>query len=180
MLSPALFETVFNHSPAGAYLLSPTPEATILAVNDTFLKASKRTREELVGLSLFVAFPSNPDDPLDTSEAELRASIARAVASGEVDRLPAIRYPIPVQLPDGRSGFEERFWSAVSTPIRDDQGRVGCVLHTTSDVTEQVRAAAALAESEKRFRALSNAASDVVYRMSRTGPSCTSSTGAAS
>ncbi|MEW6022894.1 MAG: ATP-binding protein [Pseudomonadota bacterium] len=166
MLSPALFETVFNHSPAGAYLLSPTPEATILAVNDTFLKASKRTREELVGLSLFVAFPSNPDDPLDTSEAELRASIARAVASGEVDRLPAIRYPIPVQLPDGRTGFEERFWSAVSTPIRDDQGHVGCVLHTTSDVTEQVRAAAALAESEKRFRALSNAASDVVYRMS--------------
>ena len=166
MLSPALFETVFNHSPAGAYLLSPTPEATILAVNDTFLKASKRTREELVGLSLFVAFPSNPDDPLDTSEAELRASIARAVASGEIDRLPAIRYPIPVQLPDGRTGFEERFWSAVSTPIRDDQGRVGCVLHTTSDVTEQIRAAAALAESEKRFRALSNAASDVVYRMS--------------
>ena len=66
MLSAALFEAVFNHSPIGHYLLSPTPEATILAVNDTFLKASGRTREELVGVSLFAALPRNPHDPADT------------------------------------------------------------------------------------------------------------------
>jgi PAS domain S-box-containing protein len=166
MLSPALFEAVFNHSPIGHYLLSPTPEATILAVNDSFLKASGRTREELVGVSLFVAFPRNPDDPADTGETVLRRSLARVVATGQPDRLPAQRYPIPVVLQNGEAGFEERFWTAVSTPIFGADGTLLCISHTTSDVTEQVRSEAALRESETRYRALANATADVVYRMS--------------
>jgi PAS domain S-box-containing protein len=166
MLSPALFEAVFTHSPSGHYLLSPTPEATILAVNDAFLKASGRTREELVGVSLFVAFPRNPDDPADTGETVLRRSLARVVATGQPDLLPAQRYPIPVVLPNGETGFEERFWSAVSTPIFGADGSILCISHTTNDVTEQVRSQAALRESEARYRALTNATADVVYRMS--------------
>src|SRR5690349_13020397 len=113
MLSPDLFEAVFNHSPIGHYLLSPTPEATILAVNDAFLRAAQRARGELVGTSLFAAFPHNPDDPTDTGETVLRGSLARVVATGRPDRLPAQRYPIPVVLPNGDTGFEERFWTAV-------------------------------------------------------------------
>ncbi len=166
MLSPALFEAVFTHSPIGHYLLSPTPEATILAVNDAFLKASGRTREELVGVSLFEAFPRNPDDPADTGETVLRRSLARVVATGQPDRLPAQRYPIPVVLPNGEMGYEERFWTAVSTPVFGTDGAILCISHTTNDVTEQVRSEAALRESEARYRALTNATADVVYRMS--------------
>mgnify|MGYP005809515515 CR=1 FL=1 len=166
MLSPALFEAVFNSSPIGHYLLSPTPEAIILAVNDTFLAASGRKREELVGRSLFAAFPRNPDDPADTGETDLRRSLARVVATGRPDRLPAQRYPIPVTLPNGEPGFEERFWSAVSTPIFAADGSLLCISHTTNDVTEQVRSEAALRDSEVRYRALTNATADVVYRMS--------------
>ena len=44
MLSAALFEAVFTHSPIGHYLLSPTPDAIILAVNDAFLAASACSR----------------------------------------------------------------------------------------------------------------------------------------
>jgi signal transduction histidine kinase len=166
MLTPSLFESVFNTSPIGNYLLSPTPEATILAVNDTFLKASSRTREELVGKSLFEAFPMNPDDPADTGESDLRRSFARVIEAGKPDSLPAQRYPIRVELPNGEVGYEERFWSAVSTPIFGDDGRIQCISHSTSDVTGQVRSAAALRDSERRFRALVNATADVVYRMS--------------
>ena len=165
MLSPAIFESVFNNSPVGNYLLSPTPEAIILAVNDNFLRASSRTREELVGVSLFVAFPGNPDDPEDTSEAELRRSFARVLETGKPDNLPVQRYPIPVTLPDGQVRFEERFWSAYSSPIFDADGRIVCISHTNRDVTEQIRAENALRENEKRFRALTLASSDVVYRM---------------
>lgn len=165
MLAAALFESVFNSSPVGNYLLSPTPDAIILAVNDTFLRASARTREELVGVSLFAAFPGNPDDPHDTSEAELRRSFARVLETGQPDNLPAQRYPIPVTLPDGRVRFEERFWSAYSSPIFDAEGRIVCISHTNRDVTEQIRAENALRENEKRFRALTMASSDVVYRM---------------
>jgi PAS domain S-box-containing protein len=166
MLSPDLFEAVFNNSPIGHYLLSPKPEATILAVNDAFLKAAERTRAELVGTSLFAAFPHNPDDPADTGESVLRRSLARVVATGQPDRLPAQRYPIPVVLPNGETGFEERFWTAVSTPIFGADRAILCISHTTIDVTEQVRSEAALRESEARYRALANATADVVYRMS--------------
>jgi len=166
MLSPDLLEAVFNSSPIGHYLLSPTPDAIILAVNDAFLAASGRTREALVGVSLFVAFPRNPDDPADTGETDLRRSLARVIATGQPDRLPAQRYPIPVVLPNGATGFEERFWSAVSTPIFDAGGTLLCISHTTSDATDQVRSTAAMAESESRYRALANATADVLYRMS--------------
>jgi signal transduction histidine kinase/CheY-like chemotaxis protein len=165
MLSTSLFEAVFNRSPIGNYLLSTTPEATVLAVNDAFLKASGRKREELVGISLFVAFPRDPDDPTDIGEAVLRQSLARVVATGRVDTLPAQRYPIRVQLPSGEVVYEERFWDAVSTPIFDADSRILCISHTTSDVTEQVRAVAAIRKSEAQFRALTNATADVIYRM---------------
>ena len=166
MHSSSLFESVFNHAPIGNYLLSPTPEAIVLAVNDAFLAASGRTREEMVGVSLFTTFPADPNDPTDDSETVLRASLARAVASGKPDSLPTVRYPIPVTQADGSVCFEERFWNAISTPLFDADGRILCVSHSTSDITEQVRAAAALRESEKRFRALTDAAADVVYTMS--------------
>ncbi|MBD8541947.1 response regulator [Oxalobacteraceae sp. CFBP 8761] len=166
MLPTNLFESVFNRSPFGHYLLSPTPEATILAVNDAFLKASARTRTELVGLSLFTAFPSNPADPGDSGEVLLRDSLARVRTSRHPDTLPAIRYPIPVVLPNGETGFEERFWTATSTPIFGANGELVCISHSNIDVTDQVNSEAAVRESEKRFRALTNATADVIYRMS--------------
>jgi signal transduction histidine kinase/CheY-like chemotaxis protein len=166
MLSATLFESVFNSSPIGNYLLSPAPEAIILAVNDIFLEASGRRREDLIGVSLFDAFPGNPEDAKDTGEMALRSSLARVVATGKPDTLPTQRYPIRVELPDGEIVYEERFWNAVSTPICGADGKILCISHTTSDVTEQVRAVAALAESEKRFRALTSATADVIYRMS--------------
>lgn len=165
MLSPSVFESAFNSSPIGKYLLSPTPEAVILAVNDAFLKASSRRREELVGTSLFVAFPSNPDDPASsTNEAELRASFAKVLATREPDMLPVQRYPIPLEGPGGTVSFDERFWSAYSAPVFDEDGAIACISHTTKDVTEQIRSERALRESESRFRALTTAG-QVVYRM---------------
>ncbi|SFC14533.1 PAS domain-containing hybrid sensor histidine kinase/response regulator [Massilia yuzhufengensis] len=164
MLSPSVFESAFNSSPIGKYLLSPTPDSVILAVNDAFLIAASRRREDLLGVSLFVAFPSDPNDPDSTNEAELRASLALVRETGQPDTLPVQRYPIPIRHPDGSTGFEERFWSAYSAPVFDADGSLICIAHTTKDVTEQIRSERALRESENRFRALTTAG-QVVYRM---------------
>ncbi len=138
MLSLPLYEAVFNSSPVGEYLLTPTPEAIILAVNDSFLKTVSRNREDLVGLSLFDAFPQNPDDPKDTGVAALRKSLARVVATGKPDTLALQRYPVRVTNSDGTSRYDERFWSAVSTPIFDDSGKLVCISHSTMDVTDVI------------------------------------------
>ena len=165
MLLPSLFETVFNASPLASNLLSHTPDAKILAVNDAFLKLSSRSREDLIGVSVFEAFPGNPSDAEDTGEMDLRASLARVLETGRADSMPVQRYPIRLQLPNGEVKYEERFWSALNTPIFDGAGNIICIAHTTIDITDQVRSNAELRESEKRYRALTSATADVVYRM---------------
>lgn len=154
MLPLSLYESVFNSSPTGNYLLSPTPEAVILAVNNAFLKATSRKREDLVGVSLFAAFPENPDDPEDTGVAALRNSILRVIASGKPDALPLQRYPIWITTPEGEKRYEERFWNAVNTPIFGEDGQLLCISHRTEDVTKQTLAEAALQRSEARYRSL--------------------------
>lgn len=149
MLSPSLYATVFKHSPIGCYLLSTTPEITILDVNDSFLHTVSLTREEMVGRKLFEVFPDNPADPEDTGIAALRHSITEAVASGQRQLLPVQRFPIKKTHADGQAVFEERFWSASNTPIYDEDGTMACILHTTIEVTRQVQAEAALRRSER-------------------------------
>jgi PAS domain S-box-containing protein len=140
MLDHSVYESIFNNSPVGEYLLSPTPEATILAVNDTFLRAVSRKREELVGKGLFEVFPENPDDPEDTGVTALHRSLDKVIATGRADIMPLQRYPIAVKLADGTERYEERFWSASNTPIFDAEGRLVCISHRTADVTERKRA----------------------------------------
>jgi len=166
MVLSTLFEANFNAFPIGNCLLSPTLELTILAVNNAFLKGCGRRREDLVGVSLFEAFPGNPADPNESGEVALRSSIARVMATGQPDTLPVQRYPILVEQDNGEARYEERIWSAVNTPVFGEDGRILCVSHSTTDVTELVRSEAAIKESDIRFRALVNAASDVIYRMS--------------
>jgi PAS domain S-box-containing protein len=138
----------------GNYLLSPTPEAIILAVNDAFLATASRAREELLGLSVFAAFPENPDDPQDTGVSALRDSILRVLASGKPDALPLQRYPIWVTTPEGGKRYEERFWSALNTPVFGPGGELICISHHTTDVTKQTLAEAALRRTEARYRSL--------------------------
>jgi len=166
MLPDFPFESIFNCAPAATCLLSPTPEAIILAVNSAYLNVTSRAREDLVGKSIYDAFPGNPDDFSDTGEAALHRCLAMVVETRLAQTLPAQRYPIQLVLGDGSIGYEERYWSAVSTPIFDELGNLMCISHTASDVTEQRRSETALRESEARFRGYVTATSDVVYRMS--------------
>ena len=56
--------------------------------------------------------------------------------------------------------------SLTISPIRDTAGRVIGASNVARDISERKRSEVALRESEERFRALVNASSDVVYRMS--------------
>ncbi|MBL0726151.1 ATP-binding protein [Piscinibacter sp. HJYY11] len=150
LLPPSIYKAVFDGSPIGEYLLSPSDDPVILAVNDAFLKASARTRESLLGQHLFVAFPGNPDDTGDTGVAALRASLAHVIATGQSQSMALQRYPVRVTQPDGTEVFEERYWHAVNIPIFDGSGELVCIAHRTEDVTESQRVSEALARSADR------------------------------
>ena len=166
MILAEIFASVFDTFETGICLLSPTPDGIILAINDALLMATGRQREDLIGISIFCAFPANPDDPCDTGEASFRASLQHVIASGKSDWLLSQRYSMKVLRPDGTYAYEERFWNATTTPLFDKDGTLVCVAHSTLDITPQVKAETAQRESEMRLRAFVSATSDVVYRMS--------------
>jgi PAS domain S-box-containing protein len=125
------FEALFSASPNPYLLLRPS--LVIAGVNDAYLQATMRRREDLVGRGLFEAFPS---DPSSAGHRQLRSSLERVLREKTRDHLPLIRYDIP--LPDGQ-GFEERFWSATHTPLFIDAGDLAFVLQHMVDVTEMQR-----------------------------------------
>lgn len=99
--------------------------------NPAYLAVTGRSMDELRGRSLFEVFPDEGE-----SGRRLRASFEKVLRTGEPDTLPLIHYAIPVP---GGEGFEDRFWSAVHTPLPGPDGEVAHILQNTVDVTELIR-----------------------------------------
>jgi two-component sensor histidine kinase len=136
------FEALFDASPNPYVLLAP--DLTIVAMNEAYLAATMREREDIVGRSMFEAFPSDPDSD---SRQLLHNSFERVVRTGEKDEIALIRYDI--ELPSGE--YEERYWSATHTPLLD-AGRVAFILQHTVDVTELHRLRTIAAEAGHHAR----------------------------
>ncbi|MBA1156977.1 PAS domain-containing protein [Microvirga mediterraneensis] len=122
------FEALFSASPNPYVLLDLS--LTIVGMNDAYLKATMRQREDLIGRNMFDAFPSDPDSP---SHRQLRGSFDKVIREKSADYISLIEYAIP--LPNGQ-GFEERFWSATHTPLFNQAGELAFILQHTVDVTE--------------------------------------------
>jgi PAS domain S-box-containing protein len=132
------YQRLFEIVPCAMAVLSP--DLTVLDVNDEYLTAAGRKREELVGHSPFDLFPGRPD-PADSGPRDLRASLESVLSSGERDVVSLTRYDVEDM---GRPGvFEERYWNVVSTPLLSDSGRVMMILllfHEATSIISQMRA----------------------------------------
>ena len=84
------FEALFGASPNPYVLMAP--DLTIVTMNDAYLAATMREREDLVGRLMFDAFPSDPESE---SHKALLTSLQRVLATGERDEIALIRYDIP-------------------------------------------------------------------------------------
>jgi signal transduction histidine kinase len=135
------FEAIFNAAP-NAYMVVDR-ELRYVAVNEAYLAATYRLREELMGQRLLDMFPNDPEDLGNHSRRRLQTSLEQVIATGEPDVLPFIQYRIFVRPPEGR-GFEEHYWSATHTPLFDANGKVELVLQHTVDVTALQRRKLAL------------------------------------
>ena len=123
----------FDASPLATLVL--TPDLRIADVNARHSAITGRPREEIVGRPLFEAFPKNPDAEGPDTEAVIRASVARAIATGEADEIPLQRHDLPTG-PGGR--FETRFWRMMHSPLIVG-GRAVAVRQDSWDVTPQAR-----------------------------------------
>ena len=137
------FRALFENAPGAYLVLAPDPTFTILDATREYLEKTDTRRDAIVGRPLFEVFPDPPGDPMATGEANLRASLTRAVRTKKPDPMAVQRYPI--RLAEGR--WEERHWKPVNTPVVDASGRVSAIIHCVEDVTELVRLQASERES---------------------------------
>ncbi|KUO17198.1 PP2C family protein-serine/threonine phosphatase [Streptomyces dysideae] len=130
------YTAVFRGLPGMVALL--TPELVYADVNEDFLRATGRRREQVVGRHIFDVFPENPDNPASQGMRNVESSMLRVVATGERDTMALQRYD--VEYPDRPGQWEERYWSPVNAPVLGPDGKVVLVMHRVEEVTELIRA----------------------------------------
>jgi PAS domain S-box-containing protein len=150
-LSQLDYRALFENAP-GLYLVL-TPDLTITAASNAYLRATLTVREQIMGRNLFEVFPDNPDDPAADGTRNLRASLQRVLSSGRADTMAIQKYDIRRPEAEG-GGFEVRFWSPVNTPLLDAAGNVTHIIHRVEDVTEFVRLKSVQAEADRQTEAL--------------------------
>ncbi|HVG12510.1 MAG TPA: PAS domain S-box protein, partial [Flavisolibacter sp.] len=128
---------VFQAMPGNSIVLLPDiPVFTIVAATDDYHTTLGRTKEELINIGFFDAFPAPADDPEQIGVKQLRASLEKVIQQKTPDRTALVRYDIENE--DGT--FDEPYWSAVNKPVIGENGEVLYIIHTAEEITAQVKA----------------------------------------
>jgi len=125
------YQALFAVTPSPCMVLGP--DLVLVDVNEAACRGTGRTREDLLGRYLFDAFPDNPADPDADGVRNLHASLHWVLRSKQPDTMAPMKYDIPVA--DRPGVFEERWWSAINTPVLGPDGQVAWILHRGEDVT---------------------------------------------
>ena len=124
------FRAFFERAPG--LCLALAPDLTILAVSDAYARAMMTTRAGLLGRRIFDVLP---DDPAAEAAVALCRSLERVRDLKRPDVVAAQKYAAPRPITEG-GGFEERYWSAINTPVLDADGELRWIIHHVEDVTE--------------------------------------------
>jgi len=133
------FHALFDALPGLYLVLRPDdPVFTIITVNKAYSAATMTDAQSIVGLGLFDVFPDNPEDPDARGVRNVSNSFRKVIATKASHRMPPLKYDI--RRPSEKGGeFEERYWSAINSPLLDDDGELQFIVHCVEDVTELVR-----------------------------------------
>jgi hypothetical protein len=131
--------SVFEAMPGNSILLQPdAPHFTILAVTEGMIQRSGLSKAQLVNKPFFVPFPANPGNPTDPNAEGQNITLASfeyVIKNKQPHQLPLVRYDL-----EGEAGlFTELYWRVNHKPVLNNEGDVIYIIHTSEDVTEQVR-----------------------------------------
>ncbi|MFD8374511.1 PP2C family protein-serine/threonine phosphatase [Streptomyces sp. NPDC059688] len=126
------YRALFTVTPSPYLVLRP--DLVIAEVNEAYLRATGRTRDELIGRYLFDVHPDNPADPHADGVRNLSASLGRVMSSRKPDTMAVQKYDVPVT---GSPGvFQVKWWSPINTPVLGPDGEVAWIIHRVEDMTE--------------------------------------------
>lgn len=131
------YRRLFESAPG--LLLVLDPRLNIVAVTESYLRATMTRRDEILGRNVFEVFPDNPNDPSADGVKNLTASLHRVLFHKRADAMAVQKYDIAC-LPEQGGGFEERYWSPVNSPVLGEDGKVEFIIHRVEDVTQLIQA----------------------------------------
>ena len=132
--APVDFELLFSALPTAFLVMDP--DLVIVEANAAYLELLGRRRDDLVGRPVFEAFPPAPDALDEDGRNPVEVSFERARDTGQLDSMPIAKYDV-LDPATGRLG--ERYWSLISAPVLDGDGRTMLVLQRVEDVSAYVR-----------------------------------------
>jgi response regulator NasT len=104
----------------------------IQAATPTYTATVGRSEDDLLGVSVFEAFPENEPTAEAGSTISLVQGVERVLRTGRPNHLAPVRYDIPDA--DRPNGFLVKRWVMANSPIRDGDDVVG-VMTRVEDVT---------------------------------------------
>jgi len=117
-------DPVFLSLPSPTLLLSR--DFTIAAANRSYLRATGRCADELVGLNVFDAFPASPESKQAGSSADFADSVKRVLRTRRPHRLTGIRFDVPDPCRPGE--FLAKSWSVINAPVCDGDEVAGVIV----------------------------------------------------
>jgi hypothetical protein len=133
----AFYINLFNAFPGNSILLkADAPKYTIIAVTNDYLQLLRIQKEKLIGRGFFDAFHSIPAHPVHAGEKNFRTSLDEVLKNKEPHQLP-----VQSSDPGNEKGNQtKRYWTSINTPVLSNEGNVAYIIHTTSEITSQVKA----------------------------------------
>lgn len=124
------FGVLFDAAPSPYLVLDA--DLIVRFANRECLRATGRARDELIGQSLFTAFPETPGNEYEAHA--VRSSLQRVLTTGQPDTLVLLHFGSPDA---GQTG--EQWWSPTYTPVPGPDGAVAWIIAQLDDVTAFIR-----------------------------------------
>lgn len=129
------YRVAFESSPVPHLMLAPdSPVFTILAVNDAYLKATNKSRENIIGKGLFEVFPSKDSGNLIKPEDKLLTSLNNLLIEKSIQQLNYNEYDVEAALNESQG----RYWNVSNIPVLNKSNEVESIIHVVTDVTAEV------------------------------------------
>jgi len=142
---------ILNAAPGNFLILMPdAPRFTIAGVTESYLEITFNEREKIIGRGLFEAFPDDPSLRGVTGADNLYESLRHVLQYKREHHMGELRYDVP----DANGKFVFKIWRSMNRPVLDDTGAILYIIHSTEDVTEQVRTEQKKARAEARYRSI--------------------------
>lgn len=135
-ISEMYYTTLFEALDGNIVLMqNDPPRYTILAATPSYLQLTGRTKNDVVGKGFFEDFPITTNST-HTTESGLFLSYQHVSLHKELHVLPVYRFDC--RNADG--SFTEKYCKVSNKPLRSADGDVLYIVHTSEDITDQIKA----------------------------------------